>query len=165
MARPGGTSAPAPSATWAPTSWTSPSGPWTSKPSGERRGHPRRFSRRILRARGRGRDLRVPRPTARVAPVKLTWWDGGLMPPRPAELEPGRMVGDDGGGCFFRGDKGLLMCGTLRREPAARSRDPDARTTSGRRRPCPGRRASARSGSRPSRTGPGRRPTSPIPGR
>jgi predicted dehydrogenase len=50
-------------------------------------------------------------------PVKLTWWDGGLMPPRPAELEPGRMVGDDGGGCFFRGDKGLLMCGTYGENP------------------------------------------------
>jgi predicted dehydrogenase len=50
-------------------------------------------------------------------PLKLTWWDGGLMPPRPAELEPGRMVGDDGGGCFFRGDKGLLMCGTYGENP------------------------------------------------
>ena len=50
-------------------------------------------------------------------PVTLTWWDGGLMPPRPPELEQGRMVGDDGGGCFFRGDKGLLMCGTYGENP------------------------------------------------
>ncbi len=49
--------------------------------------------------------------------VKLTWWDGGLMPPRPAELEPGRMVGDGDGGCFFRGDKGLLMCGCYGENP------------------------------------------------
>jgi len=27
------------------------------------------------------------------------------------------MVGDDGGGCFFRGDKGLLMCGTYGENP------------------------------------------------
>jgi len=50
-------------------------------------------------------------------PVTMTWWDGGLMPPRPPELEQGRMVGDDGGGCFFRGDKGLLMCGTYGENP------------------------------------------------
>jgi len=50
-------------------------------------------------------------------PLTLTWWDGGLMPPRPPELEQGRMVGDDGGGCFFRGDKGLLMCGTYGENP------------------------------------------------
>ncbi len=50
-------------------------------------------------------------------PLTLTWWDGGLMPPRPPELEQGRMVGDDGGGVLFRGDKGLLMCGTYGENP------------------------------------------------
>lgn len=45
-----------------------------------------------------------------MGPLTLTWWDGGLMPPRPAELEPGRMMGDEGGGVLFRGEKGLLMC-------------------------------------------------------
>jgi predicted dehydrogenase len=52
-----------------------------------------------------------------MGPVKLTWWDGGLTPPRPAELEDGRMMGDDGGGVLFRGDKGLLMCGTYGENP------------------------------------------------
>jgi predicted dehydrogenase len=52
-----------------------------------------------------------------MGPLTLTWWDGGLMPPRPAELEPGRMMGDEGGGCLFRGDKGLLMCGTYGENP------------------------------------------------
>ena len=53
-----------------------------------------------------------------MGPVKLTWWDGGLRPPRPAELEDGRMMGDeDGGGVLFRGDKGLLMCGTYGENP------------------------------------------------
>lgn len=47
-----------------------------------------------------------------MGPLTLTWWDGGMMPPRPADLEPGRMMGDDGGGCLLRGDKGLIMCGT-----------------------------------------------------
>jgi len=52
-----------------------------------------------------------------MVPLTLTWWDGGLMPPRPAELEPGRMMGDDGGGCLFRGTKGLLMCSTYGENP------------------------------------------------
>lgn len=52
-----------------------------------------------------------------LVPVKLIWYDGGLMPPRPPELEPGRMMGDDGGGVLFRGDKGLLMCSTYGENP------------------------------------------------
>jgi len=43
-------------------------------------------------------------------PVKLTWYDGGLLPPRPEELEPGRQMGDSG--VIFVGGKGKLMCGT-----------------------------------------------------
>ncbi len=43
-------------------------------------------------------------------PVKLNWYDGGIMPPRPEELEEGRMMGERGGGVIFIGDKGKLMC-------------------------------------------------------
>jgi predicted dehydrogenase len=50
-------------------------------------------------------------------PVKLTWYDGGLMPPRPEDIEPGRMMGDDGGGVLFVGDKGKMMCSTYGRNP------------------------------------------------
>jgi predicted dehydrogenase len=41
-------------------------------------------------------------------PVKLTWYDGGLMPPRPAELEDGRRYGgaDDN---LYVGDKGKML--------------------------------------------------------
>jgi predicted dehydrogenase len=49
--------------------------------------------------------------------VALTWWDGGMMPPRPAELEEGRRLGDDDGGVLFVGDKGLLMCGCYGSSP------------------------------------------------
>jgi predicted dehydrogenase len=49
--------------------------------------------------------------------VKLTWWDGGMMPPRPDELEEGRRMGDDDGGVLFLGDKGSLMCGCYGRSP------------------------------------------------
>jgi len=44
-------------------------------------------------------------------PVKLTWYDGGLKPERPEELEEGRKMGDDDGGLIFVGKKGKLMCG------------------------------------------------------
>ncbi|NUO79692.1 Gfo/Idh/MocA family oxidoreductase [candidate division KSB1 bacterium] len=44
--------------------------------------------------------------------VKLTWWDGGLMPSRPPELEEGRRMGDVDGGVLLIGDKGTIMCGT-----------------------------------------------------
>lgn len=43
-------------------------------------------------------------------PVKMTWSDGGLMPPRPVDMEPGRRIGDRGGGILFIGEKGTLMC-------------------------------------------------------
>ncbi|HQL75856.1 MAG: Inositol 2-dehydrogenase [Planctomycetes bacterium ADurb.Bin126] len=49
--------------------------------------------------------------------VKLTWWDGGLTPPRPEQLEEGRRMGDEDGGVLFVGDKGLLMCGCYGRSP------------------------------------------------
>jgi len=45
-------------------------------------------------------------------PVTLKWYDGGLMPPRPAELEPGRKMGDSGGGVIYYGSKGTIMHGT-----------------------------------------------------
>jgi len=49
--------------------------------------------------------------------VKLTWWDGGMMPPRPEELEEGRQMGDSDGGVLFIGDKGKLMGGCYGRSP------------------------------------------------
>ncbi len=44
-------------------------------------------------------------------PVSLTWYDGGLKPPRPPELEPDRKMGDSDGGVIYRGTKGVLMHG------------------------------------------------------
>jgi predicted dehydrogenase len=48
-------------------------------------------------------------------PVKFTWYDGGLRPPRPEELEDDRpftMEGEDGQeGLLFVGDKGKILCG------------------------------------------------------
>jgi hypothetical protein len=44
-------------------------------------------------------------------PLELNWYDGGLMPRRPKELEENRRMGDQYGGVIFIGDKGKLMCG------------------------------------------------------
>lgn len=47
-------------------------------------------------------------------PVKLHWYDGGILPESPADLEPGRdarKLGSDGSGTLFMGDKGVLVCG------------------------------------------------------
>jgi len=40
-------------------------------------------------------------------PVKLTWYDGGLRPPRPAELDQGEQMGTNG--ILFVGDKGKML--------------------------------------------------------
>ena len=53
----------------------------------------------------------------KLPPVKLTWYDGGLMPPRPAEIEEGRKMGDNGGGVLFIGDNGILMCSVYGENP------------------------------------------------
>ena len=49
--------------------------------------------------------------------VKLTWWDGGMLPERPEVLEAGRQMGDNDGGVLFYGDKGILMCGCYGHSP------------------------------------------------
>ena len=50
-------------------------------------------------------------------PVELTWYDGGMMPPRPEELEPGRRMGDIDGGVLYYGTKGKIMCGCYGTSP------------------------------------------------
>ncbi len=50
-------------------------------------------------------------------PVDLTWWDGGLLPPRPAGLEPDEPLGDGDGGSIFIGESGVLICGCYGRNP------------------------------------------------
>jgi predicted dehydrogenase len=47
--------------------------------------------------------------------VKLHWYDGGILPERPDDLEPGRKIPESG--TIFVGDKGKLMCGTYSENP------------------------------------------------
>lgn len=41
--------------------------------------------------------------------VKLTWYDGGIRPPRPPQLEDGRAMGNKNGGLLIIGDDGVIM--------------------------------------------------------
>ena len=51
-------------------------------------------------------------------PVKLLWYDGGLMPPRPAQLPDDVVLPKgDGGGGYFVGDKGVLTYSTYGASP------------------------------------------------
>jgi predicted dehydrogenase len=61
-------------------------------------------------ARGKIGKIKLP-------PVKLTWYDGGLLPPRPEELKDGQIMGDPSGGILFIGTKGKLMSGCYGRDP------------------------------------------------
>jgi predicted dehydrogenase len=48
-------------------------------------------------------------------PVRLTWYDGGLKPPRPDELEDDRHLENEG--LLFVGDRGTILCGFNGRQP------------------------------------------------
>lgn len=49
--------------------------------------------------------------------VDLNWYDGGIMPDLPDELNDGEMIGDWGGGSVFYGTKGILVTDTYSRNP------------------------------------------------
>jgi hypothetical protein len=53
--------------------------------------------------------------SAKLPPVKLTWYDGGLMPPKPVELGDEEL--DKGGGALLIGNKGKLLHETYGANP------------------------------------------------
>jgi predicted dehydrogenase len=53
----------------------------------------------------------------KMPPVEMTWWDGGLMPPRPPRFEEGRRMGDLDGGIMLLGEKGAIMAGCYGESP------------------------------------------------
>ncbi len=62
-------------------------------------------------ARDKFRNVEMPE-------VTVTWWDGGLLPPRPAELPDGEAMGrDSDGGVLLIGTKGKIMAGCYGRNP------------------------------------------------
>jgi predicted dehydrogenase len=48
-------------------------------------------------------------------PVKLHWYDGGILPERPEDLEPERTMPESG--TIFVGDKGKMWCETYSESP------------------------------------------------
>lgn len=55
--------------------------------------------------------------TASRPALKMTWYDGGLLPERPAIIEHGRKLGDRDGGVLIVGEKNTLMHGVYGRDP------------------------------------------------
>ena len=60
---------------------------------------------------------RQPKGNVKMPEVKVYWYDGGLMPPRPEELKDGQMMGDENGGLLFIGKKGKIMTGCYGMNP------------------------------------------------
>ena len=60
---------------------------------------------------------RKPYKKVKMPAVKITWYDGGLMPDRPIELEDGAQMGDNDGGVMFVGTKGKIITGCYARNP------------------------------------------------
>ena len=56
-------------------------------------------------------------PKVAMPEVKVHWYDGGLLPERPAELTEGEPLGWNGGGCLFIGSKGKILCGCYGLKP------------------------------------------------
>ncbi|MGN6268636.1 MAG: Gfo/Idh/MocA family protein [Sphingomonas sp.] len=53
---------------------------------------------------------------AKGGPIRMTWYDGGLMPPTPHELPPGATMNPDGG-VLYVGSQGMLMHETYGEKP------------------------------------------------
>jgi len=49
--------------------------------------------------------------------VEVTWYDGGLQPPRPAGVPVGLDLNNSGGGVIFHGTKDTLICGCYGKDP------------------------------------------------
>lgn len=66
-------------------------------------------------------------PRGDMPSLRLMWYDGGLRPPRPAELEEGKTLGSFTNGQLFIGDEGKIMTGGAGSDPvlipAARMKD------------------------------------------
>lgn len=60
---------------------------------------------------------RPSKGSVKMPEVKVMWYDGGLLPPRPEELTPGKMMGDSNGGIIFIGTKGKIMTGCYGMNP------------------------------------------------
>lgn len=53
----------------------------------------------------------------KMPPVEMIWYDGGILPKRPAELLPDQPFADENGGILFEGTKGKLVAGLFGSNP------------------------------------------------
>ncbi|NPA38005.1 MAG: Gfo/Idh/MocA family oxidoreductase [Chlorobi bacterium] len=60
---------------------------------------------------------REPYGKIKMPKVKLHWYDGGIMPPKPEEMLDDEKMGDKNGGVIFVGTKGKLVTGTYAQHP------------------------------------------------
>ncbi len=56
-------------------------------------------------------------PKVAMPEVEVYWYDGGLMPPRPAGMPDGKSLSKKGGGVIFHGTKDTLICGCYGVDP------------------------------------------------
>lgn len=56
-------------------------------------------------------------PKVAMPEVEVYWYDGGLLPERPAGLPAGKNLNVQGGGAIFYGTKDTLICGCYGAEP------------------------------------------------
>jgi predicted dehydrogenase len=59
-------------------------------------------------------------------PLRLTWYDGGLKPPRPPQLEPGRELPASGN--MYIGDKGIILDNRIIPESKMKAYKPPPKT-------------------------------------
>ena len=86
------------------SAWGGDTNPWDGKGPDELTSYPLASVTHYAFAKGRG------------GPLRMTWYDGGLMPPTPAGFpKTARM--DPGGGVLFVGDRGMLMHETYGSKP------------------------------------------------
>jgi predicted dehydrogenase len=84
--------------------WGGDTNPWDGRGPDELGSYPLASVTHYEFGRAKGGDLR------------LTWYDGGLMPPTPDGMPAGRRM-DPGGGVLFVGDQGMLMHETYGSNP------------------------------------------------
>jgi hypothetical protein len=56
-------------------------------------------------------------PKVAMPEVDVYWYDGGLIPERPAALMAGKNMNYNGGGVIFYGTKDILICGCYGQKP------------------------------------------------
>lgn len=96
------------------TQWGGDTNPWDDQGPAELTSYPL------------GTIIRYEFGTAKNGPLRMTWYDGGLMPATPRELPPGVTMKPEGG-VLYIGDRGMLMHETYGQRPVLIGKDLEER--------------------------------------